>query len=249
VKNLKIPFFTIVFIFLGLFLYTKIAGPLPFSVYSVQTNKNDLFTTEGTGKATAIPDIATISIGITQNGITVSDVQEKINEASKKITDAIKKLGIEEKYIETTGYNIYPNYGRSGSQSITGYNATQNLEIKVKDIKKINLVVNTATAEGANLVSDVSFTFSDELRARLENKAREQAVASAKEKARSLAKVSGIRLGKLINVYESNYSPFRVNSPVGLGGAKMDSEIINPTNITPGEGTVNITVTLSYETY
>jgi uncharacterized protein len=249
VKNLKAPFFTVLFIFLGLFIYTKLAGPLPFYVYSVQTNKNDQFSTTGTGKATAVPDIATVSIGVTQTATTVEQAQEKMNQASKKITDALKKIGIEDKYIDTTNYSVNPDYEYSVRQRITGYTATQNLEIQVKEASKINKVVDTATAQGANLIGGVNFTFSDELQKKLEEKARTQAVEDAKAKANSLAKASGIKLGRLINVDESNYSPMRAYAPVGYGEAKMDLETATPSNITPGEGTVNITVTLSYETY
>jgi uncharacterized protein len=248
-KHLKVPFFTILFIFIGLFLYTKISGPLPFYIYSVQTSKNDLFTSSGTGKATAIPDIATVSIGVTQKATTVEQAQEKINEASKKITDALKALGIEEKYIDTTNYSINPEYDYRLGQRITGYTATQNMEIKIKDIAKINKAVDIATQQGANVVGGVNFTFSDELQKKLEDKARNQAVKNAKEKAESLAKAAGIRLGRLINVDESNYSPIRAFAPAGAGDAKMSLESLAPSNITPGEGTVNTTVTLSYETY
>jgi len=194
------------------------------------------------------PDMATISVGITKKGTTVEEVQKEINTASKDIVDAIKKLGIEEKYIETTNYNVYPSYDRN--QRITAYSATQNLEIKIKEIEKINDVIDTATLNGANIVGNVNFTFSDELREKLEEKAREEAVKEAKNKAKSLAKISGIRLGRLINVYESNnnYAPLKNYAPQALGGLKEDSSI-TPTNITPGEETISITITLSYETY
>jgi uncharacterized protein len=250
VKNLKIPFFTIIFIFLGLFLYTKIAGPLPFYIYSVQTSKNDLFTASGEGKAAGIPDIAIVSVGVTQKGLTVSQAQEKINQASKKITDAIRALGIEEKYIDTTNYSVNPEYDYADGRRIAGYTATQDLQIKVKDVAKINKVVDTATAQGANVVGGVNFTFSDELKAKLENKARVMAVQNAKTKANSLAKTAGIKLGRLINVDESSYYPVRAFDSVSMGaGAKMNAEPAAPSNITPGEGTVSITITLSYETY
>lgn len=246
--DLKKQLLVILFVFLGLFLYTKIAGPIQFSINSVQTNKNDLFTTTGEGKAVAIPDVASLSIGITQNAPTVSEVQEKINEASKKITDSIKDNGIEEKNIKTINYSIYPNYNYTLSRNITGYKATQNMEINIKDIQKINQVIDTVTAQGANIIGNVSFTFSDSLREELEDKARKEAVDNAKKKAESLAKISGIKLGKLINVVESDNPPIRMFNN-GLGGIKSAEEIEDTANITPGEGTVNIAIALYYETY
>lgn len=246
--DLKKQLSIIVFIFLALFLYTRIAGPIQFSVNSVQTNKNDLFTTTGEGKAVAIPDIASLSIGITQNATTVSEAQKKINEVSKKITYSVKDIGIEEKYIKTTNYSVYPDYNYTLSRTITGYKATQNMEIKIKDIQKINQVIDTATSNGANIIGNVNFTFSDQLKAELEEKARKEAIDSAKKKAESLAKVSGIKLRKLINVVESDNPPVRVFTN-GLGGARAIEEAEDVTNITPGEGTVSISITLYYETH
>ena len=61
-SQLKTPFFTIAFILIGLFLYTKIAGPIPFSVNSITTTKTDVFQVSGTGKVTVVPDTAKVNL-------------------------------------------------------------------------------------------------------------------------------------------------------------------------------------------
>ena len=250
----------IIFFFVALFLYTKFAGPIPFYINSVNTTKADLFNVDGTGEATAVPDTGVVNLGITSQGSTVTEAQGKTNEIANKLIADIKKLGIEDKNIKTTNYSVTPNYGngaiqpmmfpiRSGGQTIVGYTVTQNLEIDVKPIEKANKVVDTATADGANLVGQVSFSFSDDIKTQLENKARADAIKQAKDKAQNLANLSGIRLGKLVNVVESNQIrpwPMRY---MGTAGNSGTPEAQPPTNITPGENTVSITVTLSYETF
>jgi len=247
VKELKTPFFTIFFIFLGLFLYTQLSGPIPFFINSLQTTKTSMFQVEGSGKATAVPDTAMISIGVTQKSSTVVDAQAKTNSLASKIISDIKKLGIDEKDIKTVNYSINPDYDYSQGQTITGYTVNQNLEIKVKPIEKVNKAIDTATADGANLVQGASFIFSDEVQKKLEDEARKQAVNNAKQKAESLAKAAGIRLGKIIDVTETNQL-----NPIPLRQALIgeDMKVAPPsTEITPGQNTVNVTVTLSYETY
>ncbi|MCL4386973.1 SIMPL domain-containing protein [Patescibacteria group bacterium] len=260
--------FALVFFFLGLFIYTKLAGPIPFYINSVNTTKTDLFNVEGTGTATAVPDTGVVNLGITQTSTTVADAQSKTNTIANKIIEDIKKLGIAEKDIKTTNYSVTPNYGTNprplpgqpqtmmypiqpptggSEQQIIGYTVTQNLEIDVKQMDKTNKIVDTATADGANLVGQVSFSFSDEMKTKLENKARTDAIKEAKQKAQNLAGLSGIRLGKLINVVESNQI-----RPWGMMGTSIKSsgqDLQPPTNITPGENTVSITVTLFYETF
>lgn len=243
-SEIRKPLIIILFTLLGLFLYTKTAGPIPFSVISIQTTKNSLFTASGTGKATLAPNTAQLSIGITQTSITVSDVQEKLNTKSQQVINELKNLGIEEKNIRTTNYSISPTYDFTARQKITGYTATQNLEIKTQKIELANNIIDTATASGANVVGGVNFTFDDETKNKLEDQARKEAVGAAKVKAESLASAAGIRLGRIIDVQEST-----AGLPVPMLQAfKADSAGGGETNITLGENSIEITVTISYET-
>lgn len=245
-KEIKIPLFTVLFIFLGFFLYTKLFGAIPFSINSIQTTKTNLFTTQGTGKATEVPDTAFISMGITKSASNVIDAQKQTNEVTNTIINDLKNLGIEDKNIKTTNYSVNPEYRYDlGKQNITGYTVTQNLEVKIKPIDKANQIVDKVTSDGANLVGGISFVLDDNVYKKLENKAREEAVKNAKEKAQSLANAAGIKLGRIIDVSE-NFSPpiaFR-SQAAGLVLEKANDQ----TTLTPGENTVNVTVTLSYET-
>lgn len=254
-EQFKTPIVIIALFFVALFLYTTFAGPIPFSINSVNTNKTDFFTADGTGEESAVPDSATVYLGISSQGTTVTEAQNKANELSDKIIKSVKDQGIAEKDIKTTNYSVNPNYGTggpeplifpgNGNQRITGYTVTQNFEVKVKPIDKVNSVVDAGTKAGANQVQGASFTFSDELLKTLEEKARKKAVNEAKQKAQSLANVAGIRLGRVVNVIESSSRPGIF--PLRATAEKIDDST-NETNITPGENTVNVTVTIFYET-
>jgi uncharacterized protein len=247
-KEFRTALFTTIAILFIFFLYTKFAGPIPFSVNSVQTTKTSLFSVSGTGKATGIPDTAQISIGVTKTALTVADAQNQTNTAANKIIEDLKKLGIEEKNIKTTDYNVSPNYnyGR-GVQNITGYTITQTLGIKISPIDIASKAVDAATSDGANLVNGVTFTFNDKTKKDLENKARTEAVKMAKEKAQSLSATTGIRLGKIVDVQESyGYSPRPMYDMMAKGAG--DSAASAPTQLQPGENSITTDITLSYET-
>jgi uncharacterized protein YggE len=182
-NEFKTPIVTIVILFVALFLYTKLAGPIPFSINSVNTTKTDLFSASGQGEETAVPDTATVSIGVTQTAVNVIDAKDKTNKITNKVIADVKKLGILEKDIKTTNYSVNPNYGnnevvpmmypiRDGGNNITGYTVTQNIDIKVKPTNKANTIIDTVTKAGANVIGGVNFTFSDELEKSLEEKAR-----------------------------------------------------------------------------
>src|ERR1035437_2153153 len=100
----------IIVFFVALFVYTKLAGPIPFFINSVNTTKTDLFSSSGEGQVTAVPDQATIDVGITVQAATVADAQNKVNKTSDKIIQDVKKLGLSDKDIKTNNYSVNPNY-------------------------------------------------------------------------------------------------------------------------------------------
>ena len=248
----------IIVFFIVLFVYTKLAGPIPFFINSVNTTKTDLFSSSGEGKVTAVPDQATIDVGVTQQSATVADAQNQVNKTAAKIIQDVKKLGLSDKDIKTTNYSVSPNYSNeivpmgvpvlpNRQQNITGYTVTQNMEIKVKPIDKANKVVDAATADSANLVGGINFTFSDSLQKSLEQQATQQAVNDAKDKAQNLAGAAGIGLGKIVNVVENSNQPSPLMMTAGVAGKTVDQSA--PTNVTPGENSLTVDVVIYYETY
>lgn len=242
-KKLLLPFGIILFFFLCLFAYTRVA-PFPLLINSVQTNKTDMFQVSGTGKATAVPNTATISFGVTKQAATVPDAQTQTNNAISTILNGLKSQGIAEQDIKTTNYSVNPNYQEG--QTISGYTVTQNIQVKVEPLDKVNTVLNIVTQQGANLVGQVSFGFDDKTQQKLEDEARSQAVQNAKEKAQSLASAAGIHLGNVINVVEAQMPPTPIPFVQTL---RVGEAAAQPTQVTPGENTITSTITLSYQIY
>lgn len=233
-RILLLPAVWLASFFILLFIYTKLFGPVPFSVNSVTTTKSTTFDVVGEGKISVIPDVANISVGARAQAQTVKEAQDQINSVINKVSEALKKEGIDSKDIQTTNYNIQPNIDYSeGSQRIKGYIAQTTLSIKVRDIAKANNVIDVATKNGANEVSGINFEVDDKERA--ENQAREKAVSDAKRKAEAASKITGFRLGRIVN-YSENFG----------GGPRP---IPLKTQIEVGSSEIVVTVTLSYEIY
>ncbi len=253
------PFYlAVLFFFVILFLYTKLAGPIPFSVNSTVTNKTTTFDVSAEGSSSIKPDQATVSVGVVSSASTVKVSQDLLNSNMNKVISEIKKLGIDEKDIKTTNYNIYPEQGTDREMPLSepaiepaisrgtppplptakSYRGQANLEIKVKDLNNVDKVIDTATGSGANLITGVSFGNSDQTKA--ENQAREEAVKKAKEEAQNAAKIGGFKLGKLINYREDFFGSVY---PAALDAARSSET----TRVQPGESQVSLTVTLSYE--
>lgn len=246
-SQLKTPFFTVVFVLIGVLLYTKLAGPIPFSVNSITTTKTDVFSVSGTGKVTVIPETAKVNLGITVNKVSVVDAQNEANRIINQITKDLKALGVDEKKIKTVNYSVYPNYDyREGVQRIRDYNVNATLEVELTPIDKINDAIDRATADGANTVGNIQFTVNEEKRKELERQARKDAIYEAKKKAQELASDAGMDLGRIINVSESpSFSPTIMM--MERRAALAPDAKTEPTQVEPGETTITTSVTLTYE--
>lgn len=226
-----------------LFVYSKIGGPIPLSVRSVVTQKMDAFTVNGEGKVSISPDMAVVTVGVQTTGNTVKATQDDLNRRINAVSEAVKALGISGADIQTTNYSIYPNYDfQAPSQRITGYNASSNLVIKIKDLDITNDVIDTATAQGANTVSGVTFDVEDKEKA--QNEARELAVADAKKKAQTAANIAGFSLGKIVN-YSESFGGGGIG-PLPYMARDIALESVK-TEVEPGSQEILVNVSLSYE--
>lgn len=243
-KIFLFPLVAVTTLIVGLFVFAKFGPGLPLSV--VTTTKTEMFTVTGEGKASTVPDIAQVSLGISVNGASVASVQSQANNTINSVSAAIKKLGVGEKDIQTTNYNLRPEYDFSGGrQNIKGYVADINLLVKVRQFDKINQIIDTATANGANVVGGLSFTLDDATLEKLQSDARKMAITKAKQKAAEIAAESGITLGRIINVTEGSNPIMR---PMPMMAKADTGTPTAPTEIQPGSSEISVSITLSYET-
>lgn len=233
-----------VFVVLAVFAILKFAPAFPVS--SAVTQKTDLFTANGEGKVSVVPDTGKVDLGISTNKSTVKDAQNETNTIIKNMTDALKKLGIADKDIQTSNYSIYPQIDYQNGNKVSGYQVSANVEITVRDISKLSEAIDVATANGANNVSGVQFTVADDKLKDLQQQARDLAVKDAKVKATSLAAAAGVNLGRVVNVVETSGIP-DPRPMMATGFAKI-ADASAPTQINPGSTDIVSDVTLSYET-
>ncbi len=198
----------------------------------------------GEGKIYAKADIAEINLGVTNEARAIAEAQNQSTTAINKIMSFLKSSGVLEKDIKTTNYSIYPVYDYiKGKQTLKGYQVSQNLDVKIRDLAKTGDIIAGAAENGANLVGSLSFTFDDP--EALKAQARELAIKDAKEKAKKLASNLDIKLKGLINYSESSAGDTRVffSEALGKGGA---ASAPSP-EIPAGENEITINVSLAYE--
>jgi len=221
--------------------------------HKVKKGENTISIT-GTGEVYAKPDLALTSFSVITEAKTVIEALAENTEKMNAVIAFVKSEGVDDKDIKTTGFNIYPRYEwqekntcwppcPNGKRVLVDYEVSQTLQVKIRDMVKIGSILQGATEQGANQVSDLQFTIDDE--DGLKKQAREEAIDKAKTKAKELASQLGVRLGKVVEFSESGVFPryyAMEGAPAAMGGGEE-------LQIETGENKIEVTVTITYEIY
>lgn len=160
----------------------------------------------GTAVVNVVPDRALIKLGVQSNGRSAKEAQANNAAAIKKVVEALKSAGVEQKEISTDWYVIQPLYEDYDSLNIKGYRIYNVVEVTMRDVDKANDAIAAAFQAGANQVVDVQF-YTSELR-KYRDQARELAMKAAREKAEDLSGAAGSGIGCVLNISENSYSSF-----------------------------------------
>ena len=199
---------------------------------------------DGSGKVVGNPDIATVDMGMTTEDTSAQNALKTNNTKMNALIATLKTVGVASADIQTSRFNVYPNYDYSNSkQTIISYTADQGVTVKIRNLDAISQVLDVAGESGANNVSGLNFTIDNP--EALQASAREKAIADAMSKAETLSKELGIKFTKIVNFSESNggVSPMPLMSydKASAGGASVAPSIET--------GSLDITsnVTLTFE--
>ncbi len=178
----------------------------------------------GSGKVYIVPDIAYINVGVHTEADTVTDALNKNNEQAQAIADALKAMGVDEKDIQTTAFNVYPQqqYGPDGTIVRNYFSVDNTVYVKVRDLQKLGNLLDATVRSGANTINGISFDV--ENRADAEKEARRLAIEDARLKAQEIAAAAGLSLGEIqsLNVYASGGpTPYYYDAKGGAMAAPM----------------------------
>jgi len=258
----------------------------------------------GSGQATAVPDLAILNLGGQSLADTVAQAREQSAVAMGRVTEALKARNIEDRDIQTSNFNIFPRYTsrevtrcpsvrdtaeremtqssppkvlalpsiepgveiaqspsrepsveiarsrekpecyKEREQVIIGYQVTNQLVVKLRDLDAAGSVIDEVTAAGGDLIRFQGINFTIDDTEALQDEARAAAIGDMMDKANQVATLTGVELGKLINISETGGQPrvsFDSLERVSFASAKAD-----PTPIMAGELEVTVTVQALY---
>ncbi|MEA3326643.1 MAG: SIMPL domain-containing protein [Chloroflexota bacterium] len=229
-------------ILVSLMVFILLAACSPFSGSS-SLDKVRSMTVNGIGQITLVPDIATINIGVRTEEDNVTDALDGNTAQANAIADVLEGLGVEEKDIQTSNFNVYPSdrYNPMTGEIEGQYFVVENtVNVNVRDLSSLGEVLTAVVEAGANNIYGINFSVDDREEAVAE--ARRLAIEDAKAKAEIIASDAGVELGDLISI--SVYESGTPNTYLDAKGGAYAAEAVP---IAAGTLSITMECNLTYE--
>ena len=197
-------------------------------------------------EASRAPDVARISTGvITQTADANAALRDNAVQMDK-VMAALRAAGIAGRDVQTSGINLSPQYKYVENQppAIVGYQASNTLDVRVRDLGKLGKVLDTLVAQGANQINGPSFDI-DQPDAAYEE-ARIAAVKKAQAQAQTYATALGMRVLRIASISEGGASQPQPQPALRMMVAGAPAAY-KDTAVAAGENTVSVSVEMVFE--
>ena len=198
-----------------------------------------------TGEVTRVPDLAIISAGVQTLQPTATAAIEENAARMERVRAALKRAGIEDKDIQTSSLSLNPEYqyDQNRPPRLTGYRASNTVNVKFRDLKRTGTILDALVAEGANQISGPNLTI-DKPESALDE-ARARAIANGRARADLYARALGMRVVRLISISESG--GYAVPPPMPMIAYAHAEAADAKTAIDPGTQQLQVSVSMSFE--
>lgn len=217
-----------------------LAGLAAASAQEPQAAPSARIVVTGEGSATAAPDYAEVTAGVTTRGKTAMEAANANSKAIAAVNAALLGSGIMQKDIQTVQFSVQPVYSQqqpNAEQKLSGFSASNQVRVTLHRIDKMGEILDRLVAAGATDVGNIRFLHSDT--AKILDQARQNAMIDAHRKAELYAQAAGLTLGKVAWVSEEpGYAPTLPGAMRGLAAA--------PVPISPGEDTFRARITVGF---
>lgn len=203
----------------------------------------------GEGEARVSPDMAVVSLAVLKEAETARAAMDQNNSDMAAVIAALKEEGIAGKDLQTSGLSINPQYVYPNERNseekprITGYQVTNSLTVRIRDLAKVGNVLDRSVSLGVNQGGNIIFTNDDTAAAM--NEARKRAVEDAVSKAKTLAEAAGVSVGKVVSIIESGGMPAPMPMMKASRMQAMGADASVP--VEAGENAYSVQVNVTFE--
>lgn len=248
-------------------LEKTIVPPIPNWNTTINYNATDTETTltvAGSGFVNLPPDMVSINLGIDTIAPSAQEAVQNNTQSMNMIIDSLKALELDEKEVKTSYFSVYPQfqYDPEGKNppKITGYQATNNVNIVTKKTEKVAEIIDKSIAAGANRVDGPYFSLSQEAQKNLRGEVIKNAISDAEDNAKMMLEMQPLSIKgvKSMSINFGGYpiafvqqTSFREAAYYTGSGSPMMAQMspmsyISPPPVLPGEQQVSATVLITY---
>ncbi len=199
----------------------------------------------GSGQVQGVPDTLTADVGIEFSAPDVTGAMNQTNDRQTAVINALVGAALDRKDISTTQVTLQPQYSNpepNGTAAITGYRATNAIQVRIHPTDAASRLLALIVSAGgdATRISSVSYSIADD--SQLVKDARARAFNDAKNRADQYAQLSGLRLGRVLSISEASGS-----SPTAGVPSAPPKAMATAVPLEPGQQTVSFSVNAVWE--
>ena len=217
----------------------------PMSVEPMIPASGTILDVSAEGSTTRVPDLATIRAGVVSQASTAAAALTDNAGRMTKVMAALKRAGIADRDIATSTVGLNPQYRYADNQPpvITGYQATNTVTVRFRDVAKSGAILDVLVAQGANQIDGPNLSI-DKPEAALDE-ARTDAIKRARARADLYASAAGMRVARIVSIAESGQNSGGQPQPPIMYARAMKADAA-PTQIAPGEQDVTVTLSVRF---
>ncbi|HET6397502.1 MAG TPA: SIMPL domain-containing protein [Pseudoxanthomonas sp.] len=203
-----------------------------------------LLSVSAQAEARRAPDVATVSAGVVTQAADGNTAMRQNAELMNRVLAAVKAAGVADKDVQTSGINLHPQYRYAENQPpvITGYQATNTVNVKLRDVAKLGKVLDALVSSGANQINGPSFGIDDP--EPLYDQARLQALERARARAETYARALGLRVRRVVSINEGG--GMMPMPPPRMAVMKAEAAF-DSTPVAAGESSVSVSLDVMFE--
>jgi uncharacterized protein len=196
------------------------------------------------GEVKRVPDIATISAGVVTQSADARTALSDNSARMARVIAALRKAGVADRDLTTAQISLSPQYRYTDNQPpvITGYQASNSVSVRFRDIATSGTILDALVSQGANQINGPALSI-DKADAALDE-ARLAAMTQARTRADLYARAAGLTVRRIVAISENADEPYR---PVPMYMRSMAGDASPKMEVLPGEQTVGVTVNVTFE--
>lgn len=197
------------------------------------------------GESRRVPDLASVGAGVVSQAPDAATAVRDNAARMARVLAALKKAGIADRDVQTSNLSLAPQYRYAPNEApvVTGYQASNTVTVRFRDISKAGTILDALVATGANQINGPDLTIEDPAAAM--DEARLDAVQKAKARAELYARATGLRIKRIVSISES--AELGRPMPIMMRAAAAPPADYAETKVMAGEQSVGVTLSVRYE--